>query len=187
MNAVAPPPAEPLEPKAQALAAEQLTAAFAGDCLTAANAQAATHALEAKGWPRFGTVWTEPAPFYAAKPSPASPAGLWVLGTPGWNATAAYQLTCVGHYPALTAARMQAAMEARWGPGRPGATAYPGAIAWEFRLRPGAPPTPLDVSLPRPADVAALEPGEAIAYGQVYYNAAQTDVASLMAVYRRPA
>jgi hypothetical protein len=186
-NLVSPRPAKPLEPAAQALAADRLTAAFAGDCLTAANAEAATRALEAKGWPSFGTVWSGPQPFYAAKPSKASPAGLFVLGTPRWNGTAAYQLTCVGHYPALTAAPMQAAMEARWGPGRPGQTTYPGSTAWEFRLRPGAPPTLVGVSLPSAADVAALAPGEAIAYGQVYYNAAQRDVASLMAVYRRPA
>jgi len=182
-----PAPVKPLEPAAQTLAAERLAAAFAGDCLSAANAAAATRALEAKGWPSFGTIWSEPQPFYAAKPSAASPAGLFVLGTPRWNGTAVYQLTCVGHYPALTAAPMQATMERRWGPGRPGATAYPGAIAWEFRLRPGAPPEPVGVSLPSAADVAALAPGEAIAYGQVYYNASQQDVASLMAVYRRPA
>ena len=180
--------ARPLSPEAQAAAAEKLARGFADVCLTAADAAAATRALQAQGWPMFGTVWSGPqSVFFAAKPSAASPAGLFVIGAPRWNGTPAYQLTCVGHYPAESSDAARQAMERRWGPSQPGSQTYPGSRSWSFRLRPGATDLePAAGGLPQTPAIAALAPGEALIYGQVYYNGPLHDVASLVAVYRRP-
>lgn len=183
-NLLGPPKRQPpLSAAAQAAAAEKLASAFAGACLSEASPEAAIGRLRAGGWPAFNTVWRRPdSVFYAAPPSPA---GLFVLGDLAGSAPAptARRLTCVGHYPAETAAPMVAAIARRWGPGRPGGP-YAGAQVWSFRIKDGA-ITPDLTSGGLTADGAPpLAPGERRAYLQVFYNPALGDVASLIAVSR---
>ncbi len=115
----------------------------------------------------------------------ALPAGLFVIGDDPWGGRAgARQITCVGHYPAATAAPMVAAIARRWGPGRDGAGPYPGARVWTFKVKAGV-LTPLastrNIS---PAEAALLAPDEAHVFVQVFYNPSLGDVASLIAVSR---
>ena len=173
----------PLPPAAQAAAAEKLASAFAGACLSETDPAAAIQRLRAAGWPSFNTVWRDPSgAFYAAPPSPA---GLFVIGDrPRGEAASARRLTCVGHYPAETAAPMAAAVARRWGPGRVGAGPYRGALVWTFRVKDGAVTPIVATGGLSPDDAAMLAPGEAHAYVQVFYNPALGDVASLIAVSR---
>jgi hypothetical protein len=173
----------PLAPGAQQAAAERLAAAFAGACLSQPDPTAATRVLRAAGWPAFNTVWREPASvFYAAPPSPA---GLFVLGDKPWGqAPGAQQITCVGHYPAETAAPMTAAIARRWGPGRDGAGPYPGAQVWTFREKAGVLTPIASTANMSPAAAALLAPDEAHVFIQVFYNRPLGDVASLIAVSR---
>jgi hypothetical protein len=173
----------PLPATAQAVAAEKLAAAFAGACLSEADPTAATQRLRAAGWPRFNTVWRDPSgAFYAAPPSPA---GLFVIGDhPRGKVADTRRLTCVGHYPAETAAPMVAAIGRRWGAARLGAGPYPGALVWTFRVRAGAITPVVATGGLSPDDAAILAPDEAHAYVQVFYNPALGDVASLIAVSR---
>ena len=178
-----PQPQPPLAPAAQQAAAEKLAAAFAGACLSVADPTAATAALRTAGWPPFRTVWRQPdSVFYAAPPAPA---GLFVLAERPWGGVAgAQQLTCVGHYPAQSAAPMIAAIARRWGAPRESQNPYPGALVWSFHTNAGAvTPTSSSEGL-SPARAAALPPREADVYVQVFYNAALGDVASLIAVSR---
>jgi hypothetical protein len=178
-----PKPQRPLDPAAERAAAEQLAAAFAGACLTEPDAGAAIQALRARGWPAFNTVWRQPTSvFYAAPPSPA---GLFVIGDrPFGGVRNARRLTCVGHYPATTAAPMAAAIARRWGPGRVGDGPYVGAQVWTFRLKAGVlTPDPTVRGL-SPAEAGRLAPDEAQVFVQVFHNRAQNDVASLIAVGR---
>ncbi len=178
-----PKPQRPLDAAAQQAAAEKLASAFTGACLTESDPAAATRALRAAGWPSFNTVWREPASvFYAAPPSPA---GLFVIANRPWGGIAgAEQLTCVGHYPARTAAPMVAAIARRWGPGRDGFGPYRGAQVWTFREKAGA-VTPVTATRGvSPAETALLAPDEARVFVQVFYNPALGDVASLIAVSR---
>ena len=179
----APKPQRPLDPTAQQAAAEQLVAAFAGPCLTEPDAAGAIQALRAQGWPAFNTVWREPASvFYAAPPSPA---GLFVIGErPVGGVAAARRLTCVGHYPAATAASMAAAVAKRWGPGRVGDGPYLGAQVWTFRIKAGVITPDLTVRGLAPAESGKLAPDEAQVFVQVFYNRSLNDVASLIAVNR---
>jgi hypothetical protein len=174
----------PLPEAAQAAAAEKLASAFAGACLTESSPEAAVRTLRGGGWPAFNTVWRRPdSAFYAAPPAPA---GLFVLGdlVGSEYAPTAQRLTCVGHYPAQTAAPMVTAIARRWGPGRAGAGPYAGALVWTFRVKDGA-VTPVTATGGLSADDAPpLAPGEAHAYVQVFYNPALGDVASLIAVSR---
>lgn len=183
-NLLGPPKRQPpLSAAAQAAAAEKLASAFAGACLSEASPEAAIGRLRAGGWPAFNTVWRRPdSVFYAAPPSPA---GLFVLGNVvgGEHAPAARRLTCVGHYPADTAAPMAAAIARRWGPGRAGGP-YRGAQVWTFRVNDGAVTPVAATNGLAPDDAARLGPGEAHAYVQVFYNPALGDVASLIAVSR---
>ncbi|HEV2362743.1 MAG TPA: hypothetical protein VGS12_00950 [Caulobacteraceae bacterium] len=168
---------------AQEAAAEKLAAAFAGACLTEPDPTAATRDLQAAGWPPFNTVWREPASvFYAAPPSPA---GLFVIGERPWGEVAgARRLTCVGHYPAQTAAPMAAAIARRWGAGRDGVGPYQGAQVWTFQVRKGA-ITPLSSTRgTSPAEAALLRPEDLDVAIQVSYNRALGDVASMIAVSR---
>jgi hypothetical protein len=144
---------------------------------------AATHALQAQGWPPFGVVWDEPGSvFYAAKPSPALPAGLWVISDrkPG-QPTAA--LSCFGHYPAGGYQPMVEAIERRWGPSQAGPSTYPSSRAWAFRMTNGA-FARLQMGAPTAAALAQLRPGEALVHAQVFYNAPYHDVASAVSVSR---
>jgi hypothetical protein len=126
-------------------------------------------------------VWRNPGSvFYAAPPSPA---GLFVIADrPSGEVAGPQRLTCVGHYPAKSAAPMVAAIARRWGPGRDGAGPYRGVQVWTFRMNAGA-VTPTSSSLSR-AEAARLAPGEAQVFVQVIHNAALGDVASLIAVSR---
>jgi hypothetical protein len=178
-----PRPQPPLDPAAENAATEKLARAFAGVCLNQPDPTAATKALMAEGWPRFNTVWREPASvFYAAPPSPA---GLFVIGDKRWGGvTGAQQITCVGHYPARTALPMMAAIARRWGPGRDGAGPYLGARIWTFSMKSGAlTPVSMDRGI-SPAETALLAPDEARVFVQVSYNASLGDVASLIGVSR---
>ena len=178
-----PKPQRPLDPTAERGAAETLASAFAGACLTEPDPTAAIQALRAAGWPPFNTVWREPASvFYAAPPSPA---GLFVIADRPWGGVAgARRLTCVGHYPAQTAAPMVAAIARRWGPGRDGVGPYRGAQVWTFRMK-GDALTPASATRDMaPAEAARLAPDEAQVFVQVINNAALGDVASLIAVSR---
>ena len=184
-----PKPRRPLDPAAQQAAAEKLVSAFAGACLTEPDPTAATRALRAEGWPTFNTVWREPASvFYAAPPSPA---GLFVIGDrpwggdrPGGKVAGAQQLTCVGHYPARTAAPMVAAITRRWGPGRDGVGPYRGAQVWSFQVKANV-ITPVSATRGMsPTEATFLAPDEARVSVQVIYNPALGDVASLIAVSR---
>ena len=173
----------PLPPAAQQAAAEKLATAFAGACLTETTPDAAIRTLRAAGWPSFSTVWRDPGSvFYAAPPQPA---GLFVISDRSQGEVArAQRLTCVGHYPAESAAPMVAAIARRWGPGRVGAGPYPGAQIWTFQTKDGA-ITPVVAAGGLSADdTALLAPGEAHAYVQVVYNPTLGDVASLIAVSR---
>ena len=173
----------PLDPAAQQAAAEKLASAFAGACLSEPDPTAATKALRAAGWPPFNTVWREPASvFYAAPPSPA---GLFVIADRPWGGVAgARQLSCVGHYPAETAAPMAAALARRWGPARDGVGPYPGARVWTFRISANAITPDSTTRGISPAEAARLAPGEAHVFVQVFYSPALRDVASLIAVSR---
>jgi hypothetical protein len=178
-----PKPQRPLDPAAERVATEQLASAFAGACLTEPDPVAATRALQAAGWPSFNTVWREPGSvFYAAPPSPA---GLFVIDDRPWGGVAgAQRLTCVGHYPAKSAAPMVAAIARRWGPARDGNGPYRGAQVWTFRMKADA-LTPTSATLNMaPAEAARLAPGEAQVFVQVINNAALGDLASLIAVSR---
>jgi hypothetical protein len=179
----APQPQRPLDPAAQAAAAEQLASAFAGACLSEPDAGAAIQALRSRGWPAFNTVWREPTSvFYAAPPSPA---GLFVIGErPVGGVGGARRLTCVGHYPATTAAPMAAAIARRWGPGRPGDGPFVGALVWTFRVRGGVVTPDPTVRGLSPAEAGRLAPDEAQVFVQVFYNRNLNDVASLIAVGR---
>ena len=179
----APKPQPPLDPAAQQAAAEKLAAAFAGPCLTEPDPAAAIRALQAGGWPRFNTVWREPASvFYAAPPSPA---GLFVIGDRPWSGVAeAQQLSCVGHYPAETDAPMVAAIARRWGPGRIGAGPPQRGQVWTFRVRSGAITPAASTGYISPAEAARLAPHEAHVFVQVFYNPSLGDVASVIAVSR---
>jgi len=173
----------PLAAAAQQAAAERLASAFAGACLSEPDPTAATQALRAAGWPAFNTVWREPASvFYAAPPSPA---GLFVIGDKPWgNVAGARQITCVGHYPAETAAPMVAAIAKRWGPGRDGAGPYAGAQVWTFRAKAGVLTPAASTRGVAPAEAAHFAPDEAHVFIQVIYNKPLGDVASLIAVSR---
>jgi hypothetical protein len=178
-----------LDPAAQHAAAEKIARGFAGVCLTARDALAATRALESQGWPRFGVVWDQlDSVFYAAKPSPASPAGLFVISDQRWQGTATFQMTCVGHYPADGALPMIEAIERRWGASQPGPSTLPNSRAWAFRMVNGTlTPTPASLGFGGPATAAALgglRAGEAFIFVQVYYNPALHDVASLVSIRR---
>ena len=173
----------PLPAATQVAAAEQLATAFAGACLTEADPTTVTQRLRAAGWRRFNTVWRDAgSTFYAASPSPA---GLFVIGdVPRGKVASARRLTCVGHYPAETAAPMVAAIARRWGPGRLDPGPYPGALVWTFQVRPGGITPTARTGGISPDAAAMLAPGEADACVQVFYNAAIGDVASLIAVNR---
>jgi hypothetical protein len=179
----------PLDAAAQAAVAGKLARAYAGPCLSEASARAAADKLQAQGWPAFNAVWNQPGSlFLAAKPSAAAPVGLFVISN---NSPGLRELNCVGHYSALDAAAMTAAVERVWGPGEPSLSpAAPGAQAWVFLLKSGR-RTPLPASAGpggagAVAALAALRPGEAFVYVQVSYNPAQRGVASLVSVRRAP-
>jgi hypothetical protein len=180
----------PLDPAAQRAAAEKLARGFAEVCLSATDAPAATRALQAQGWPAFGVVWNQPGSvFYAAKASPASPAGLFVMNDirtaePPMTSN----ITCVGHYAAEGAGPMIQAMERRWGASHDGPIGLAGSRAWTFRMVGGALTT---VSTSDATDgpvqaavLASLRPGEALVYFQVSYNPLLHDVASVASVWR---
>jgi hypothetical protein len=177
------PPSTPalLDAAGQRTAAEKIARSFAEGCLASADALSATRALQTQGWPPFNVVWDQPdSIFYAAKPSPASPAGLFVVGDrsrPG-----ARRLTCVGHYLAEGIGPMIQALERRWGPSRPGPASLPGSHIWSFRMKGGGELTAAGPGLP-PSD-PALAPGETLVYAQVSYNQPYRDVASLVTVWR---
>jgi hypothetical protein len=180
----------PLDPAAQRVAAEKLARGFAEVCLSATDALAATRALQAQGWPAFGAVWNQPGSvFYAAKPSPASPAGLFVMSdVRRAEPPMTSNITCVGHYPAEGAAAMIQAMERRWGASHDGPVSLAGSRAWTFRMVGGALTT---ISTSGAADgpvqaaeLASLGPGEALVYFQVSYNPLLHDVASVASVWR---
>jgi hypothetical protein len=171
-----------LDRATQQAAAEKLTDAYAEVCLSAQDAGEAARALEAKGWPRFTTVWNAPdSVFYAAKPSPA---GLFVNGDRRRVGQPTYALTCTGHYQADGAQPMLAAMRARWGADREGSRVYPGSRAWAFVLDRGRLSALPDVGFPTAAQRAALRPGQALVYSQVSYQPAQHDVASMVSIVR---
>jgi hypothetical protein len=176
----APKPQRPLPAAAQRAAAEKLASAFAGACLTEADPTTATRLLRASGWPAFNTVWRQPASVFYAAPPP--PAGLFVIGDRPRGG--AQRLTCVGHYPAETAAPMVAAIARRWGPARDASGPYPGAQVWTFQVKAGAITPVVSTSGLSPDDAATLGPGEARVFVQVYDNRALGDVASLIAVSR---
>jgi hypothetical protein len=186
----APAPQAPLSESDQQVAAEQLARAFTGICLSATDARTATQALQAQGWSPFGAVWADPGSlFYAAKPSRAFPSGLWVFADRHRAGQAVPDILCVGHYPALGDGPMVAAMEHHWGASQGGSAIYPGSQSWTFRMR-NAVLTPGGDGGGGPATAAALAslgPGEALVYAQVFYNANQHDVASLVSVRRRGA
>jgi hypothetical protein len=100
-------------------------------------------------------------------------------------------MSCVGHYPAEDAAPMVKALESRWGASRPGPETYPASRAWAFRMAGGVrSDAPIADGAGGPATaaaLAALHPGEALVYGQVFQNASLGDVASLVSVRRRGA
>jgi hypothetical protein len=181
------PPASPtlLGPAAQQAAAAKLARGFAEVCLTTKDALAATHALQAQGWPPFGVVWDQPdSTFYAAKPTPTSPAGLFVISALRSGGTDG--LSCVGHYPADGDAPMVAAIEQRWGPSQAGPASLGAGRAWAFRMHDGVlAPIPISMGAGGPATAAALaslRPNEALVYAQVFYNRPYHDVASLTSV-----
>ncbi len=189
----APGPVQLLDPAAQHAAAQKVARAFVEVCLTAPDALAATRTLENQGWPRFGVVWKQPdSVFYAAKPSPASPAGLFVigdrrLGEGRLRRTAVSQIICVGHYPADEAIPMVQAIERRWGPSREGPRDRPASREWAYRMKNGVlAAAPLSEALGRTAAASSPAPGEALVYAQVFYNPSLHDVASLVSI-RRPA
>ena len=132
------PQQQPLDPLAQRTAADRIARGFVEVCLTTTDALAATRALQSQGWPAFGVVWNQPdSVFYAAKPSPASPAGLFVMGDrrrADIGAPVKAQLTCVGHYQANGSAPMVQAIERRWGLSHDGPPALraaaPGRSEW---------------------------------------------------------
>ena len=174
-----------LDPAAQRTAAERIVRGFVDVCVNAADALAATHGLQAQGWPPFGAVWREPTSvFYAAKPTAASPAGMFVLSD--LRSGGAQVLSCVAHYGAGDAAAMREVLERRWGPGE--VADLPDSRQWTFRLAHGAlTPVPGVRGRIDPGALAALRPGEALVYAQVSYNAQTRDVASLVSVWRRAA
>lgn len=180
----------PLDPAAQRAAAEKLARGFAEVCLTATDALAATRALQAQGWPAFGVVWNQPGSvFYAAKPSPASPAGLFVINDVRHaEPPMTTNMTCVGHYPAEGAGPMIQAMERRWGASHDGPVSPAGSRAWTFRMAGGALTTVSTSGATdgpvQAAELASLGPGEALVYFQVSYNPLLRDVASLVSVWR---
>jgi hypothetical protein len=185
----APPPVQQLDAAAQRVAAEKIASSFAEVCLNAIDLQAALRDLEAQGWPRFVQVWNQPdSVFYAARPSAALPAGLFVVADRPWPGRPIAQLTCVGHYGAADAAPMLQALERRWGKSQPGPSNVPGARAWAYRLAKGAlSPIAAEEGPVGPTSAAAagaLGSGEAIVYAQVSYSAALKDVASLIVVRR---
>ena len=187
----APTPTPPLAPAAQRAAAEKIAAGFADVCLHTTDALEATRALSARGWPRFGTVWREPnSVFYAAKPSSASPAGLFVNGDRRLGGLAIDQLACVGHYPAEGDGPMVKAIQRRWGEGQERTGRAPPTRAWAFRMTDaGLSPMPIEAAFGGPATaltLRSLRPGEALVFIQVTYNPAYNDVGSIMSV-RRPA
>jgi hypothetical protein len=172
-----------LDPTAQRTAAARIQRGFIDVCLGAPDALAATRGLEAEGWPSFGVVWRAPASvFYAAKPSAASPAGMFVLETQRLVGGAS-EVTCVAHYGAGDHAIMRDTLERHWGPG--GAADRPESRQWTFRLAGGAlTPIPGAPGRMSPTDLAALRPGEALVYAQVAYNPQIHDVASLISIWR---
>jgi hypothetical protein len=170
-----------LDAAAQHTAAEKIASAFAGACLAMDDATGASGVLATKGWPRFGVVWDQPdSIFFAAKPSSASPAGLFVIGDR--SQPAARRLTCVGHYPAEGIGPMVEAIERRWGPSRPGPASLPGSRVWSFRMKPGADLVSDSAALPSVATAPAA--GERLVYVQVSHNPQLRDVASLVTVWR---
>jgi hypothetical protein len=186
----APVQQRPLDPAAQQAAAEKLARGFADVCVSATDPLAATRALQAEGWPPFGAVFNQPGHvFFAAKPSAASPAGLFVIydlrrSEPPMTSN----ITCVGHYPAEGADPMVRAMERRWGASHDGPSSLAGSHAWTFRMTNGALSS---VSSSGAADgpvthavLASLRPGEALVYLQVSYSPMIHDVASLVSVWR---
>jgi hypothetical protein len=186
------PQQPPLDPVAQHRVAELLARGFVDVCLPATDALAATRALQSQGWPAFGVVWNDPGSvFYAAKPSPALPAGLFVMGDRRQSDVGApvnAQVTCVGHYPADGAAPMVQAIERRWGASHDGPLSLAGSRAWTFRMENGA-LTAVSTSGAtdgpvQAAMLAALRPGEALVYAQVSYNPLLQDVASVISVWR---
>jgi len=186
------PQQPPLDPIAQRTVAERLARGFVEVCLTNIDALAATRALQSQGWPAFGVVWNHPGSvFYAAKPSPVLPAGLFVMGDRRQSDVGApvnAQLTCVGHYSADGAAPMVQAIERRWGASHDGPVSLAGSRAWTFRMENGA-LTPVSTSGAtegpvQAAMLAALRPGEALVYAQVFYSPMTHDVASVVSVWR---
>jgi hypothetical protein len=180
----------PLDPAAQRAAAEKLARGFAEVCLSATDAPAATRALQAQGWPPFAVVWNQPGSvFYAAKPSPASPAGLFVMNdVRRAEPPMTSNITCVGHYPAEGAGPMIQAMERRWGASHGGPVSLAGSRAWTFRMA-GAALTTVSTSGAtdgpvQAAEIASLGPGEALVYFQVSYNPLLHDVASVASAWR---
>jgi hypothetical protein len=188
----------PLDPASQRAAADKIARAFVGPCLAVADALSTTRKLQAQGWPAFATMWNEPdSVFYAAKPSPASPASLYVLGDrqdvggfQGAPTVRIASLECVGHYAADDAKPMVRAIEARWGPSREGPARTPGSRSWSFLYKGGVlTPLPIAASSGGPATAAALAglgPGEALVSADVSYNAAYHDVASGFSIRWRP-
>jgi hypothetical protein len=186
------PQPSPLDPVAQRTVAEKLGRGFAEVCLTTTDALAATRALQSQGWPAFGLVWNQPGSvFYAAKPSPALPAGLFVMGDRRQSDIGApvnAQVTCVGHYQADGAAPMVQAIERRWGASHDGPLSLVGSRAWTFRMENGV-LTPVSTSgaTDGPVQAAmlnALRPGQALVYAQVFYSPLLHDVASIISVWR---
>jgi hypothetical protein len=182
----------PLGPSAQQAAAQKLARGFGDVCLTATDALAATRALQAEGWPAFSVVLNQPGhASYAAEPSPASPAGLYVITDrrPGEPPTPTTDnLTCVGHYPAEGAGPMIQAMERRWGPSHDGPLSLAGSRAWTFRMANGALTTISTSGVTdgpiQAAALASLRPGEALVYFQVSYTPLLHDVAAVSSVWR---
>jgi hypothetical protein len=179
-----------LDPAAQQVAAEKLARGFADPCVSATDPLAATRSLQAQGWPTFAAVFNQPGHvFYAAKPSTASPAGLYVIyDLRRDEPPTTSNMTCVGHYPADGAGPMVQAMERRWGASHDGPPSLAGSRAWTFRMANGA-LTPVSSSGATDGPVtravlASLRPGEALVYLQVFYSAPLHDVASLVSVWR---
>jgi hypothetical protein len=186
----APVQQRPLDPAAQQAVAEKLARGFADVCVSSTDPLAATRALQAEGWPTFGAVFNQPGHvFYAANPTAASPAGLYVIydlrrAVPPMTSN----ITCVGHYPAEAAGPMVQAMERRWGASHDGPSSLVGSRAWTFRMANGA-LSPVSASGATDGPVtqvvlASLRPGEALVYFQVFYNPMLHDVASLVSVWR---
>lgn len=181
----------PLDPASQQIAAQMVAGAFAGPCLAIRDPRSSTGALQALGWRSFGVVWDQPdSTFYAAKPSPTAPAGLFVISDRQASPVPIADLQCVGHYAADDPAPMVQAIERRWGPSRDGPPRLPASRAWAFRYSGGAlTPAPIAEGAGGPATAAALAglgEGEALVYAQVSYNAPTHDIASLVSVRRRP-